>query len=381
MSGTSADGIDAALVSVQGKGLDLKIRLIHFKTFRYSPKIHKQILAASHGIDGAGICRLNFSLGELFAQACVDLCRRARVSLQKVSFIGSHGQTIIHQGRCGTLQIAEPAVIAERTGVTTVADFRPADIAAGGEGAPLTPYFNYLLFRQPKLNVVVHNLGGISNLTLIPRNSKLDHVHGFDTGPGNMLIDGLMQRLTKGKLPKGEKLFDPQGRVAARGVICLPLLRRLLEHPFFRKRPPKTAGREEFGKEYLREFLKRARRLRLRDEDMMATATALTAVSLSENYRRYVFPRLVPDEIVFGGGGIRNRTLMKMIGQELKGIKILTCDERGVPADAAEAVCFAVLAYQGLHGQPANIPSVTGARHPVVLGKIIPGRRAKPYLI
>lgn len=375
MSGTSADGIDAALVSVQGRGEALRVRLLRFITTAYPPAVRTKILQVCHDGSSALLCRLNFELGELFAQACQDLCRRARKSLSEISFIGSHGQTVAHLGRQGTLQIAESSVIAERTGVTTVADFRTRDVAAGGEGAPLTPYFNYLLFRHPRLHVAVHNLGGISNLTLIPRGVSLSDIHGFDTGPGNMVIDGLVHCLTHGALN-----FDPDGRMAARGMISLPLLHRLLQHPFFKKRPPKTAGREQFGASYLKNFIRMARRYRLSESDMLATATALTASTVAQHYRKFVFPRAVPDEIVFGGGGIKNRTLMRMIRQELTGHKMLTCDERGIPSDAAEAVCFAVLAYQTLHGRSSNLPSVTGAGHPVLLGKIIPGKGARPFL-
>lgn len=371
MSGTSIDGIDAALVEVSGSFPKIRIKLLSFAVFPFPGGMKERILGVSTPTTAKGpeICRLNFELGELFAESVKKLSRKARLPLSKIALIGSHGQTICHLGREGTLQIGEPSVIAERTGVTTVADFRPRDIAAGGFGAPLASYFHYLLFRDAKRHRVVHNIGGISNLTLIPKASGIDRVIGFDTGPGNMVIDGILQQISGNRIQ-----YDHGGKIASRGIVSLKLLKELLRHPFICKAPPKTSGREEFGKDYVKRFLRRAKILKLREEDILATATALTAVSLAENYRKFVFPKAVPDEIIFGGGGIHNDLLMIMIRSELPGVKITTFDDYGIPADAAEAVCFAVLAYETLQGRPNNVPSVTGARHPVILGKIVPGK-------
>lgn len=373
MSGTSMDGIDAALIKITGKSPHLKIRLLHWMTCPFPPPMRRRLLAISHhGGQKSGvqeICRLNFELGELLAASVFRLCKKAHLSPSRISVIGSHGQTICHLGNQGTLQIGEPSIIAERTGVTTVADFRPRDIACGGFGAPLAPYLHYLLFRDIKKNRAVHNLGGISNLTYLPKTSSQD-VIGFDTGPGNMIMDGLARKISNHKLH-----LDPKGRIAARGLVSLKLLKELLSHPFILKKPPKTAGREEFGESFVKRLLKRGRALKLRDEDLMATATALTAVSLAENYRNFVFPKSIPDEIIFGGGGVHNVSLMKMIRAELHPIRVTTFDDYGMSVDAAEAVCFGVLAYETLHGVPTNIPGVTGARHYGVLGKIIPGKR------
>lgn len=371
MSGTSIDGIDAALVRITGHGSHPKITLVSWAIDPFPKGIREKILSVSHpAVASAGdICRLNFELGEIFSQSARRICRKARVPLSKVSVIGSHGQTVCHLGTSGTLQIGEPSVIAERTGVTTVADFRPRDIAAGGFGAPLAPYFHFLAFGHPRLTRAVHNIGGISNVTFLPAGKSRGHVIGFDTGPGNMVIDGLLREITRDRIP-----YDHGGKIAAKGIISLTLLKELLSHPFILKKPPKTSGREEFGGSFVKKILKRSRGLGLREEDTIATATALTAVSLAENYRRFIFPKKIPDEIIFGGGGVHNKTLMGMIRAELRGIKISTFDDHGIPADAAEAVCFAVLAYQTLQGRPANIPSVTGALRPAILGKIIPGR-------
>ncbi len=379
MSGTSIDGIDAALVRLSGRGDAIRVRLVDFAIYPFPRGMQEEILRISHPRTAKSddICRINFILGQLFADAVKRLCRKSRVSLKRISLIGSHGQTICHLGHRGTFQIGEPSVIAEQTGVTTVADFRPRDIAAGGEGAPLAPYLHYLLFRNPKKNLSVHNIGGISNLTFIPKKSTLEKVIGFDTGPGNMVIDGLVRRMT------GQKVtYDHGGRIARQGMVSLRLLKELMAEPFIRKRPPKTSGREEYGRDFIERIIHRGSQLNLKFADLVATATALTAASIGENYRRFVFPRGIPDEIIFGGGGIHNLSLMRMIRAELVGIPIRTFDDYrfNIPADAAEAVCFAVLAYKTLLNEPTNLPAVTGARRGVVLGKIVPGRKGLPSL-
>lgn len=371
MSGTSIDGVDAALVKISGPPKDLKIKVVDFLIDPFPRPLRERILAvSSRPTTSDEICRLHFELGEVYARAVRKVCRRSRVPLSKIGLVGSHGQTIGHLGPQGTFQIGEPSVIAERTGITTVANFRPRDVAAGGHGAPLAPIFHYLFFRHRTKNIAVHNLGGISNLTSIPAGASADRVVGFDTGPANMVIDGLLRHFTD-----GHSFYDHGGRMAARGIVSLKLLKELMRHPFILKKPPKTSGREEFGEILIRRLLAFGRRRRLRPEDLVATATAWTALSLAENYRRFIFPRGVPDEIIFGGGGIHNQTLMTMIRRELAGIKISTFDDHGLPADAAEAVCFAVLATLTYHGKPTNLPSVTGADHRVILGNMTPGSR------
>jgi anhydro-N-acetylmuramic acid kinase len=372
MSGTSIDGIDAALVDISGQSPYLKIRLLDWMIVSFPKGFKERVLAVSHpskkGVDE--ICRLNFEIGELFADAALKIAKKARVSLSRIAVIGSHGQTVCHLGRKGTLQIGEPSVIAERTGVTTVADFRPRDIAAGGFGAPLAPYLHYLLFRHSKKNRAVQNIGGIGNLTMIPKKARPEDVMGFDTGPGNMVVDGLLREMTGNGVA-----YDHGGRIAAKGIVSLKLLKELMAHPFIARKPPKTSGREEFGRPFVLKILSRSKALGLRKEDIIATATALTAASIAANYRRFVFPKMIPDEIIFGGGGIHNATLMRMIRAELPNIKVSSFDLYGFPADAAEAICFAVLAHETVHGNPTNIPTVTGAKRSAVLGKIVPGRK------
>lgn len=369
MSGTSVDGVDAALVDIKNhKNKNLKITPVSFLLTPFPKKIKERIIRAASpgGGNTEEVCRLNFELGEIFAQSVKNLLHQARISPRRIYAIGSHGQTICHLGKKGTLQIAEPAIIAERTGITTVADYRPSDIAAGGLGAPFAPYFHALLFQHSKKNRAVHNIGGISNVTVLPHGTGFKGVFGFDTGPGNMLLDGAMAHFTKGK-----KSYDHGGAIAARGFVSLLLLKKLMSYPFISQKPPKTAGREEFGHHFFEKIFKQARRWGLRFEDVIATLTAFTAQSIGENYRRFVFQKCIPDEIIFGGGGNHNQTLMKMLKAELCGIQLSTFEDYGISSDAVEALCFAVLAYQTLHHQPTNIPNVTGARHPVVMGKVI----------
>lgn len=374
MSGTSVDGVDVAIVDIR----DAKVRLVAFEVFPYKPALRAEILALCHP-DSAKvdrICHLNHVLGEVFAEAVLKLCRRRGIAADSIDLIGSHGQTIWHQpegGRCGgrmirsTLQIGEPSVIAQRTGITTVADFRPRDMAAGGQGAPLVPYADYVLFRDAKVSRAVQNIGGIANVTFLPRACKRDDIMAFDTGPGNMVIDGIVRLATGGK-----RHYDRGGAMAARGQIDEMLLREMLKHPFLRRKPPKSTGREEFGQAYSEWFSRQARQRALVCEDMVATVTAFTARTIADAYRRFL--PAMPDEMVLAGGGAHNRTLVRMLRRELEAVKIRTTDEFGIDVDAREAVAFAILAWATIQGTASNVPSATGAAEPVVLGKIVPGR-------
>ena len=379
MSGTSCDGIDVALAEIQGRGLQVKARLRHFTTLPYSPAVRRQLLRLANAnrqpiLSVAEISQTNVLLGELFARAVVRACRKFRVPLRKVDLIGSHGQTVYHQPsrekfaglRVGsTLQLGEPAVIAERTGAPVVADFRPRDIAAGGEGAPLVPYVDYLLYRHARRGRVALNIGGIANVTVIPAGARPSEVVAFDTGPGNMVIDGMVEHGTRGRAR-----FDRNGRLAARGKIIDPVLRELLRHPYFRRRPPKSTGREQFGKEYVQSLLQKTRGAALADR--VCTATELTARSIAASFERFILPKVTVHEVIVGGGGARNAFLMKRLRELLPGLAFIPAGNLGVDEDAKEAFAFAILAYQSWHGEPATLPSATGARHPVILGTITP---------
>ena len=374
MSGTSHDGVDAALVDISFARKRFQIQQRAFRSFPYSRPVRERLLHLSQGtsIDAAEVAQVNVLVGALFAKAALTLCQVAKISPDSVAAIGSHGHTIYHQphqrpGPGSTLQIGEPAVIAAQTGITTVADFRPADVAMGGEGAPLVPYVHYFLFHQPRRSIAVHNIGGIANLTYLPAQQGLDGVLAFDTGPGNMVIDGTVQSVSGGK-----KLYDKDGRLARAGMVHSCLLSELLRHPYFRRQPPKSTGREEFGEAYIQQFLEKVSQLSA--EDKVATATALTVESMARAYRDFVCPRGRLDEILLTGGGSLNPVVREQLAGALPEVAVRTLEEIGFEGQALEALAFAVLAYATLHGMPANVIGATGARSPVVLGKVVPGR-------
>ncbi len=388
MSGTSADGVDAALVEIEmNDGFPL-LRLKAFQTSPFSKKLKHMILRASshEALAVDEICKLNFQLGEEFAQAAIRLTKLAHVPLTMIDLIGSHGQTIKHLPPKSlkpiefgsTLQIGEPSLIAERTGVTTVADFRPRDMAAGGHGAPLAPYLHYQLFRSLNYGVAVQNIGGISNMTYIAPGSKISDVIAFDTGPGNMLIDAVVTKLTHQKLD-----YDKEGRLAARGKIQTGLLKSLLKHPYFKKKPPKSTGREEFGVFLAEKIIQKAQRLKkkLKKEDIIATVTAFTAYSIAGSYQQIILPKFKLKEIIVGGGGARNKTLFSMIQRLLPSVQLKCFEDFHLNSNAIEAMAFALMAYETIHGKASNIPKVTGASHPVLLGKIIPGNNFKSLFL
>jgi len=375
MSGTSMDGVDAALVEIRGSAERPRVRLLAFTTTPYRPEVRRWVgrVAAGEFSNASAFSQLNFLLGEIFAEAALAVCHRGRVSPQRLAVIGSHGQTVYHQGEptreggkriTRTLQIAEPAVIAERTGAPVVADFRAADMAAGGQGAPLAPMADYLLLRDDREGRVALNIGGIANVTVIPPGAKPGDVFGFDTGPGNMVIDGLVRHFTGGK-----KDHDAGGRMAARGRVLEPVLADALRDPFFRWQPPKSAGREQFGKTFVAGHFLAHRRIRF--EDAVRTATELTARTISDALERFVIPRVKVHRLIVSGGGAHNRFLLKRLKESLPQLKVQLSDNFGLPVDAKEAIAFAVLADRTMHGLPGNLPSVTGARRPVVLGKLV----------
>ncbi len=377
MSGTSADGVDAAMVDIRGAGHDLKIRLLAHRTFPYPAGFRVRLLGAMTNGTVADACHLNAALGEWFAKAALKLLKGARVSAARVALIGSHGQTLHHlpQPRRepgvgavrSTLQLGEPAVIAERTGITTVAGFRTRDMAVGGEGAPLTPYLHALLFHHPARSRAVVNIGGIGNLTYLPARGGLGAVRAFDTGPGNMLIDGVMRHVTVDR-----RTFDRDGRLARAGTPNESLLGTLLEHPFLRRRPPKSTGREEFGERFVGYFLRQGKLLGLSDADLVATATAYTARTIAG--ARKFLPGSV-EEVLVCGGGAQNASLMRMLQTEWKPAKVQPVETTGWDGRALEAVAFAVFAYQHVKGIPCNLPNVTGAKKAVVLGVIATGNK------
>jgi anhydro-N-acetylmuramic acid kinase len=382
MSGTSADGIDVALARIDGAPPRLCARLENFVTLPFPPRIRRAILRVAGGaaVPAAEISRLNFLLGALFGEAALTACRKFRVVPAQIGLIGSHGQTIHHQGRAShylgrrvasTLQIGEPAEIAARTGIATVADFRTADMAVGGQGAPLVPFVDFWLYRDARRGRVALNIGGIANLTVIPAGARPGDLKAFDTGPGNMAIDALVGQMTRGHLS-----FDRGGHIAASGRAIAPVLDRLLAEPYFRRPPPKSAGREQFGASYAMRISRLAGKSR--PEDAVATATLLTPLSILDALNRFVFPRVKIDEVIVSGGGAHNPVILAQLEAGLGGRRLRRAEEFGVGEDAKEAFAFAMLAYETWHGRPGNLPSATGARRPAILGKVVhPPRGAR----
>ena len=375
MSGTSVDGVDAVLVQVRGDGLNLRYHQQGFVTVPFPTGLRDLILRNSlpetSRVDE--IARLNMLLPQFYAEAVRRLVRRAGVSLRTIDLIGSHGQTIQHvpervtlAGRSvrATLQIGDPSALAKMTGIPTVGDFRVADMAVGGEGAPLVPFFDFVTFRSERKSMALLNIGGIANITILPRSCTIDDVVAFDTGPGNMVVDALMKRFYG-------RLLDRNGGHARRGKVSERFVAELLRHPFIRRRPPKSTGREAFGKEFVGLLLARARALSCRKkEDIIRTATELTARSIHENYRRFIEPVTRIDELVVSGGGAHNRVIMTRLGELFSPAEVKRAEDIGISSDAKEAICFALLAVATIQGTPGNLPRVTGAKRPVVLGKV-----------
>lgn len=390
MSGTSADGIDVALVRIgltpgsSAKGSPSepttksvpRLRLLAHVALPYPPPVRRRVLEAMNGKNQsvAELSQLHWRLGQIYADAVAFALEQHPM---RIDLIGCHGQTVYHQGApkrflggevACTWQIGEASVIAARLGVPVVSDFRPADMAVGGQGAPLVPLLDEVIFRHPKRNRVLQNLGGIGNLTVVAAGAPTGSILAFDTGPGNMVIDAVMDQCF-------HKPYDAGGRLAARGRPIEPVLWEILRQRFFRVPPPKSAGREQFGREFAESFLARCLHFSPRKEDAVATATALTARSIGLAWARFVRPILhnAPTDYVVAGGGSHNNTLIQMISEELAasgGINITNSDTFGIPTAAKESMAFALLAWQTWHGFPGNLPAATGAHRPVVLGKI-----------
>jgi len=374
MSGTSADGVDAVLAELRGHGRGMRFRIIGKHLRPYPSELRRAVLRYLETGDAKSTCVLNFAIAREFASAVNELLGGLGIDRREVHLVASHGQTVYHAPRCAsvngirercTLQLGSVAVIAEYTGVLTVGDFRVRDVAAGGEGAPIIAYVDYALLSHPRRGRAVQNIGGIANVTVLPPNPRLGDVYAFDTGPGNMMIDEAVRILTRGELQ-----YDVDGGLASRGTVDEQLLEKLMQHPFVRAPPPKTTGREEFGRHFTQRVVEEGLRRGLRPEDIVATLTAFTVKSIVYNYDRYVLPRVRIEEVVVGGGGVRNRVLMEMLRQELRqrGIRLVTHEELGIDSKFKEALGMAVLGHEALSGVPNNVPGATGAGRRVVMG-------------
>jgi anhydro-N-acetylmuramic acid kinase len=362
MSGTSLDGIDVAIVEIQGR----RIETIGFQTSPYPARIRERLIECAESGGAHAISQLNFELGELYAKAAL----RAFARFKPAELIGCHGQTVYHEGSRHTLQLGEAAVIAERTGVPVVSNFRARDIAAGGQGAPLVPFVDYLLFRHPSRTRIALNIGGIANITVIPPRARPEKIIAFDTGPGNMVIDALAAEFSRGKLR-----CDRGGKIAAAGKPDVELLDSLLKDAYYRLRPPKSAGREQYGAGFVARMKQSNRSLR----DLIATATVLTARTIAMAVREYQAQaiksaqagRTAPLDLIVSGGGVHNPQIMSHLAAYLPHIAISTSSDHGVNADAKEAIAFAVLAHETWRGRASNLPSATGARRAAILGSIV----------
>jgi len=396
MSGTSADGIDAALVKISGVPPHLNIKLLGHVKQNFPPSVRNEILrvAEQKPLAPGGFSQLHARLGKLYTDAALSACKKLAISPRRVDLIGNHGQTIFHQGApldflgaktASTLQIGDSSIIAALSGITTVGDFRSADIALGGQGAPLVPYVDYLLWREANLGRVALNIGGIANLTVIPANATPSEVFAFDTGPGNMLIDALVSRFTH-----NHSRFDEGARIALRGKLVPQLLDQLMQDPYLERKPPKSTGREYFGAAYVERVRLLGRRYRAQPSDLIRTATIFTSLSIVDALHRFVLPKTKIHQLIVSGGGFNNPLLIgqlaALLGSSQAGarhtvpssprtkavprIEVLSSGSFGIPVDAKEALAFAVLAYETFHQRPSNLPSATGARGPAILGKI-----------
>jgi len=376
MSGTSADGIDVALMQISAAGGDYpRLKLLAHQAFPFPAALRKAVLAAmnAQSTSTAELARLNWGLGLAYSEAVQKTLAKHPAKLE---LIGCHGQTLYHQATpqtyagkrfACTWQIGEASILAGKLGVPVVSNFRPADMVAGGQGAPLVPLLDYAFFRHAKRGRVLQNIGGIANFSAIPPSASPSEVLAFDSGPGNMLIDALMLELYG-------KPYDTNGRTAASGSVLEPVLQQSLKGKYFKKNPPKTSGREEFGREYAAAFLQECRKLSSRKQDAIATATALTAASIADAYIRFAFSHMQgsPVDYIVSGGGVRNHALMAQLNERLKPYrcKLRTTDDFGLPAEAKEAAAFALLAWQTWHRRPGNLPSATGAKRPAILGQV-----------
>jgi anhydro-N-acetylmuramic acid kinase len=433
MSGTSADAIDVALTKISGVPPNLKSELLNHTTIPYAPQIQKEILrvAEQNPITAGDLSQLNFRLGHTYANAALQACKKFRISPKKIDLLGSHGQTIFHQGppvaylgrpTASTLQIGEAAIIAARTGITTVADFRPADMVVGGQGAPLVPYADFLLYRHATLGRVSLNLGGIANITVLPAACKPSDVFAFDTGPANILIDALVQHFTHNK-----QRYDKNAALAAQGRSLPKLVDELMKDPYLKQPPPKSTGREYYGKAYVQKFLNIARRHNAKPNDAIRGVTIFTALSIVDALNRFVLPKHKIAQLIVSGGGAKNPLILAQLTAALSEstsrratvgadftsvpatqntaatnerstvksrsprlftagaqravvqvakiwpsgtIEVFPSSLLGVPIDAKEALAFALMAYETYHHRPSNLPSATGATQPAILGKI-----------
>lgn len=379
MSGTSSDGLDVVLIKIQGSRLATRFETLAFESYPYTGEMLSRIFAIypPNRFSGEELARLSFDLAEVQADSINKLIAKSGYRQQDIDLICMYGLTLYHgtrnpeKGIGGAhMEIVEPAVIMERTGITTIADVRPQDVAAGGEGCPFSPYADWILYRSESTGRAVQNIGGIANVAGIPPLAGLDDLIAFDNGPGNMVIDGLIKIFSDGK----EK-FDRNGEMAAQGAVHAGLLQELMALPYIRREPPKSSGREDFGDQFCAWLVDRASAEGIAAADLVATATAFTAEAIADSYRRFLLPKFNLQDVIVGGGGVHNATLMRMIEEKLAPARVCTHEDFGINSDAKEAITWAILGNEIIQGKTANVPAATGASRQVLLGKILPGHR------
>lgn len=382
MSGTSSDGVTVALIRTRGRGLERWAQLVAYRTDSYPEGLRRRIfeLYPPGRFEAATWLRAALELADAFAESALALLREAGVAPGEVHLLSAQGPIVYYQppdpatgARGGVLELMEPARLAEATGIPVLCDLRSADLAAGGAGAPLSVFGDFVLFRHPERGRIIQNIGGIANPTVIPAGAGWEDLLCFDTGPGNVLIDAVVSAITD-----GVEAYDRDGVRAARGRVDLELLAELMAHPYIHRAPPKTTGREVFGVPFARDVLARGRRRGLGDDDVVATVTAFTAESIAFNYRQHVLPHWRIDEVYLTGGGASNPTLVRMLRDRLPGLEVRPIEDLGMPSQAREAAIWAMLGDESLLGLPSNIPATSGARHPAILGKWVPGPRWLP---
>lgn len=369
MSGTSLDGVDAAIVRIEGYGTKTKVEMLGFSIVPYDESLRERILAVCNPDTSRvdEICELNVRLAEKFADAALLAAKEANIDWETVDLISSHGQTIYHSPeKQATLQIGELAVIAERTGKAVVGDFRPHDMAVGGQGAPLVPYVDYLLFRDKERGRVLLNIGGIANISIVPAMANPEDIYAYDTGPGNMIIDSFIQFGTD-----GQKKYDESGNYAAQGKVSEQWLQSLLQHPYYSAPTPKSTGREMFGEQYARILWQDAQERGVSFVDRVATVTALTAYTIANQILKEAHQGVQIDDLIIAGGGQHNKMLLEHLQQLLPGILLQNPEAFGMSSDAKEAIAFAILGNDSIHRVPNQLPSATGAKKPVVMGKVV----------
>jgi anhydro-N-acetylmuramic acid kinase len=374
MSGTSVDGIDAVLISITSSGLSTKYKQLGFITLPYNKNEQKELLELASGTVGGSkrLLEMDVYLGEKFRDAAVLLCKQCSISKNEIDFIGSSGHTFYHLPNktkylekevSGTMQLGEPSFLNEKFNCPVVSDFRVRDMAAGGQGAPLVPYTEFILFRSSTKNIALQNIGGIGNITILPKNCTSNEVKAFDTGPGNMIIDNLVNIFTKGKLS-----YDKDAQIAKKGKLNESLLNYLLDDDYLSKDIPKSTGREKYSKEYVKNIIEFSSQKNISVEDIIYTVTYFTAKTIEIGIKN--FAKVDLDTLIIGGGGSHNSVILDSLKTLLPTIEVLTFEDIGLNSDSKEAVAFAVLANETLNGISNNLLSVTGAKHPVIMGKI-----------